>query len=336
MDKCPKCGADLKQGDSFCRMCGVSLLNSSDFYDQNGQNNTSDSNVHDSFQTYSNLDPDDDLINAYIGKNADKLKQGGFSIYTFLFGAIYALYRKMWVVGFSWLFGGILINLFLPGLGSIASIGAIIWISIEFNKWYLNDVKENVSSIKKMYSNMSREQLIEICRKKGGTTIVPVIIISILFFLFIGLFTILVVIGILYGDGLYSNERLGDLTFSVPENSIGSTSSDNSVNYDFSFDDSSDSCSLSVNKVNGILYDDAKEYVEREKAFVDDFSGVSSKTINGVSWYYADGKDDGVEKYFYAAKNDDYIYLVEFDIGSNSDYNCSAARRTVFNNLRFE
>ena len=88
MNICPNCGSNLKDGDKFCRKCGTKVeLRNNDL-------KTLIKNISIS---------DDDLINAYIGKNADKLKNGTFSANTFFLGSLYVLYRKMWLLGIGWL-----------------------------------------------------------------------------------------------------------------------------------------------------------------------------------------------------------------------------------------
>lgn len=346
MNNCPKCGSSVNPGESFCRMCGASLLDNSfnSFEDQHSvqqdvqplfqpvfkQNGFQSSN---DFQSQNSSD-DDVLVDAFIGKNADKIKKGDFSICTFFFGSIYALYRKMWLVGFAWIFGSIVVNMFLPFFGNLVSIGAHIWISIEFNKWYLSNVKEQVSSIKKMYPGKSIDELAKICRQKGGTTVVPVVIFSILLFLFIGLFVLFVVVGILSYSN-YASSSFDGLSVPVPESFVESNFSfSNYKVYNSSFSDSSDSCSLTVSKSSTILYDDAKEYLE---SFVSDVDSViDTKVINDITWYYAESQSTYNHKYYYTSQNEDDVYRVEFSIVRDDDGKCSKAYNTVLNFMEFK
>ena len=47
---------------------------------------------------------------------------------------------------------------------------------LKFNKWYLDDAKKQINKIKMSNPQASESELISICSKKGGTSIVPVIL----------------------------------------------------------------------------------------------------------------------------------------------------------------
>ena len=323
MGYCPKCGSVVNQGEAFCRMCGADL----------SQQNNFQQPISDQFQS----GDDSILIDAYIGKNADKIKNGGFSVCTFFFGAMYALYRKMWVVGFAWIFGSFIVNMFIPLVGGFISMGVGIWISIEFNRWYLSNVREQVDSIKKMNSGKSMEELAKICSQKGGTTIVPIIIISLLSFIAIGLLVFIFIVGFLYGFTGYSSASLGDLYYPIPEDFVGSNYNvEDYRGYDSSYFDSGDSCNMTINRVSAFLYDDAKSYLESSISSTDILNDVGVKTINDTTWFYADVQSIYAQEYYYTARKGDFIYRIEFDIKSDDDKKCSAAHNMVSRFMEFE
>lgn len=167
MNVCPNCGSNLKDGDKFCRKCGtkVELKN-------NGLK-TFIKNI-----TIS----DDDLINAYIGKNADKLKNGTFSANTFFFGSLYVLYRKMWLLGIGWLAVNLIVGAFLEPVSNVISIALSVVLGLKFKNLYLKYVIEEVNKIKIENNNASREELMMICTNKGGTSILGVILPIIIIF----------------------------------------------------------------------------------------------------------------------------------------------------------
>jgi len=190
---CPKCNSQLKPGVVFCDTCGSKLIfnmtgegvsvrieenNSHEFASQKNNDNLNISQqINASMnQVSSNNDVDElSLIDAYIGKNSDKLKSG-FSFCTLLFGVMYVFYRKMWGLGFLWLLINIAISIFLPKLPFLGLILNII-ISCCFKNLYINHATNKVRQIKLQYSNFSNSELVYVCSKKGGTTIVPIIII---------------------------------------------------------------------------------------------------------------------------------------------------------------
>lgn len=124
-----------------------------------------------------------DLIDAYIGKNADKLKNGSFSGGVFFFGFLYVLYRKMWLLGFVWFAGALIADMFLPDIANGVFLISNIIICLQFKKWYLKYVVEQVDTIKAANPGNTQEQLMMICSQKGGTTLVPVIIVIVIFFI---------------------------------------------------------------------------------------------------------------------------------------------------------
>ena len=71
MNTCSNCGANIEQGETFCKVCGNQITN---------------------------IGNADNLINAYIGDNVDAvdaIRNRVFSFNTFLFGIYYVIYRKV-------------------------------------------------------------------------------------------------------------------------------------------------------------------------------------------------------------------------------------------------
>ena len=132
MNNCPNCGSKVNQGEAFCKVCGTKLsspqniTNNTQQYQQYTNQNTNSISQLINYQNINNQQINNNLnsqqpqnniyqnniiynndneylIDSYIGKNAEKLKNGGFSTNTFFFGSLYVLYRKMWLLGFIWL-----------------------------------------------------------------------------------------------------------------------------------------------------------------------------------------------------------------------------------------
>ena len=126
------------------------------------------------------------LLNAYIGVNAEKLKDGSFSWSALLLATYYTLYRKMWLLSIVWFVGSIIISMFLPSFSNIISFIINFIVALQFKDWYINHAVEKIKKIKLDNPNASEEELIKICRKKGGTSITaalsPFIILIILYF----------------------------------------------------------------------------------------------------------------------------------------------------------
>ena len=158
MYKCRRCGAIIQNGDNFCRSCGINLLN------QKVLCELKEEKVN-----------DNELINAYIGKNADKLKNG-FSICSLFGGTVYFFYRKMWLLGITWILVNYLFGLYLPSAFLYLFVIFDIFIAFNFKKYYLNYVKEQIKKIKIYNNYLDNNDLKELCQKNGGTSIIALII----------------------------------------------------------------------------------------------------------------------------------------------------------------
>mgnify|MGYP003305173960 CR=1 FL=1 len=71
---CPKCGAIINLGENFCKECGTKVISENRmetfyFEDSSFQNNQT-------IMTNQDNHNQDILIDAYIGKNIDKIKNG--------------------------------------------------------------------------------------------------------------------------------------------------------------------------------------------------------------------------------------------------------------------
>lgn len=156
---CKKCGSNLQNDAELCQNCGEKVIYED--YEQNDNN-------------YIN---DEELIDAYIGKNANKIKNKRFSFSTFFFGVVYFFYRKM-ELGLVWFALNIITNYKFGDLANelSGSCLAIIFLipnivfAFMFKNLYMNQVKKDVDLIKKTNAGKTRDELIKLCKKKGGTS----------------------------------------------------------------------------------------------------------------------------------------------------------------------
>ena len=106
----------------------------------------------------------------------------------------------MYFVGFTLFAGLFMLGLILSDKTvTIVSFFIGIICSIFFKKWYFQKVKERITKIKAENSSLSKEQLLIICKQRGGVVIWPVIvfIICTLIYIFIALMSTSEVLGIL-------------------------------------------------------------------------------------------------------------------------------------------
>lgn len=170
--RCSNCGSELESGVTFCKNCGTKVNNENQQY-TNVNSNTNNSN----FVT----DVDDELVSAYIGQSVSDFKNARFSIFAFIFLNFYLFYRKMWLVGIicylmTWLF-----NMFMPRMLSIVFVLVFYFvIAYRFKDMYLQHAKSKIQKIINENPNMTRNEIISLCRKKGGKSVIALVIFIIL------------------------------------------------------------------------------------------------------------------------------------------------------------
>ena len=147
-------------------------------------------NVNNPVSQNENDENDDELIDYYIGNKAAQFRQGGFSIFTLLFGYIYVFYRKMYLYGFLWMAIILIISFFLRQLAFIGPVAIAIIMAISFKKLYMEHVRDQVNQIKAENPGSSREQLKAICSQKGGVAIWPIIVFGVPTVIYIGIIII--------------------------------------------------------------------------------------------------------------------------------------------------
>ena len=289
---------------------------------------------------------EDMLIDAYIGKKADKFKSGGFSWCTFFFGTYYILYRKMWIFG---------IILWAIGLVIGKVIGTLEWLELIidlivgisaaciFKEKYLSHATKKVREIKEKNANKTHEELMVICKKKGGTSILP----------------ILLIVGIVLvttGMELYQNfdsynkakDRLDEIKGNETTTPIEITREKLNVTLTAGFEEvtndstlyssiyreysSNSSCLFYLSTMNANGATSATEKMEIDRSHYEVTNPIEEKKINGNTWAYM-SKDN---IYFYKIIYNDKIYDIRFTIYSeNREKNCSKIHSEILESIKF-
>ena len=129
-----------------------------------------------------NVDLNEKLSLEYVGTKYEKLKNKKFSIPSLFFGWLYIAYRKFYSLLIVYV---ILERIYSAMLSSVLKEKPILVIclfipniilALVFNKLYLNNVKKKVSEIRNSNPEASESELSSICSKKGGVSIVSLIL----------------------------------------------------------------------------------------------------------------------------------------------------------------
>ena len=383
MNKCINCGAEIKPGENFCGDCGTPVnkppVENNTVIQNNEQSATGVEQTTTPVQAAPVTAPapaetnnpnasveqvtttpvqatssaqkseteedkvDEELLDAYIGKNIRDIKNKSFSWCTFFFNSIYLLYRKMWLYGFGLLFGVLILDFFLPYIGGLATVGAIILFSIKFKEWYIKDAIEKIEQIKISNPGKTKEELKELCRKKGGTTIIPVVV-----YIVISIVLPIIIVFIFYPeikeeivDGQIEangKNKVGSLIYDVPkEYKLFSSSTDSYKSYRAELDDYT-SCYLSIISHPADLYEnDPRVCLDKEIYFksTDEVNKDENYIINNNSWMKVAVESDYKTDYYYAISHGDRIYEVEYDI-DNEDDPCEDLNNKVISSMEFE
>lgn len=124
---------------------------------------------------------DEKLLMAYIGNNYSKIIQKKFSLPALFLSWIYILYRKIYIPTIIGMVVIIILG-FLPSIiYSIIVFTFVILLGANFNNWYIIYAQKQIQKIKTNNPNVNENQLIDICKQKGGTNIWLAIVIYIIF-----------------------------------------------------------------------------------------------------------------------------------------------------------
>jgi len=144
----------------------------------NVQNNRTQHNV-----LHGSMHIDDELLDAYIGENADSIKTQGVSWPNFFFGMYYTVYRKMWPLSIALFIANVIMNIFLPSISLYIRLLLDLFVFFSFNKMYVEYAKDDIRNIIFQNPNASRAEIIQKCKEKGGTSVVAVIVLIIIYML---------------------------------------------------------------------------------------------------------------------------------------------------------
>lgn len=119
---------------------------------------------------------DESLVQAYIGKNYEKISKNPFNIPAFFFAGPYLFYRKK----VTWGIGVLAIYLILiiisnivhnPAISTVFSTLIGVLCAFLFNKLYIKSIHKYIAKMRTENPNISIEELKGLCAAKGGTSV---------------------------------------------------------------------------------------------------------------------------------------------------------------------
>lgn len=335
---CFRCGTKVEDNQKYCPHCGADVLEELNRYNypsSKEQEPNVKSTSHEEQYAYSiqySFGKEEDLIEAYAGKNYNKIKSSKFSIPTFFFGSIYFFYRKLYILSLSY----ILISIFLSILTPLLFI-IHLSLTIGFSTIYLKTVENRVKKIKQQNTNAGKDTLLEQCRKKGGTNIFGTILLIILFSL-----VPLIAFNIYKYNktetielNVEQNFTIGDITYTIPKG-FEKIEYDDLSTYNLYTDTNYCSISFSINDYAN-FYENAKEYLN-ETTYTsqnDSVSPMESIIIKNKEWQHLTIEKNYETENRYAMKDSNVMYIIETN-NDKEDSICNDYYQQILNSITYK
>lgn len=368
---CPYCNKEINDTNKYCNYCGKKISdeneheNQFDYSKQYSNVEREETENHDNQYSYSllysnmfnnTINSDEDYLKIYVGQNYDIIKEKKFSIPALLLGPLYLFYRKMWFRAIIL----ILINLALIGyqnsnIALLFEIVIAVYLGIKFNTFYLEHAEKTVEEIKISNPDKSSTELLEICKKKGGTAPLSIIIIIFLVIIFILALILIPVMGYIIYDSNQSEQesnhkennilekyqKIENMEYEVPKNVEKSEYSNADYHYYTTYNSKyyeyNCTFSLTANKYTN-LYKTPEDYINRNiSPYIKETNIKTANTkINNITWKYLSVSSDTKTENYYLTLNNNVLYIIEIRGYDESKISaCKNAENDLINSITF-
>lgn len=285
---CLRCGTKVEENTVTCPHCKANIKEEYARYNYIPSSEEKKSNSHNDQYLYSikySYGNEEDFIQAYIGKNYEKIKKSDFSIPSFFLGPFYFCYRKYYLLTFIWI-----LCFFLFFTTGILPLIMAIALGFLFPKLYLQEVKRRTKQIRLKNKNQGKETIKEICSKKGGTSIISPIILLVIIIVFISTISFITTTTITEQEPLKENTdyQVGKITYTIPRGYEKSDYQSEDYKY-YSVYKENTYCSITIENVTyASLYKNAEEYL-KENTYIstnDQVDPIEQITIQDKTWLH--------------------------------------------------
>ena len=275
-----------------------------------------------------NIMQDEKYIEAYIGKNYDKIMNSSFSWPTFLISIIYFFYRKLWLYAIIYYIISFIITLIfdtifkMPTITSLISVIYSFIVAKKFKDLYLYKINRDIKKIR--MSTNDEKEILEKIKKKGGVSNIALII-------SIVIYSVILIISykeeyerisnILNNTGDITEEKVTNIQYNVPEGFVNNYESNTYSSYKYT--DEENDCNFIIQTMNN-NYDNEETYLKN----VYQANNIESIVINNNTWYYFNEENT----YIYALIYEDKLYTLNYYINIDSGV-CSSSLNDLTNSL---
>ncbi len=321
---CPNCGSKLEEKEKFCKYCGTSLSKIE-----------SDTDYTD---IKANID-EEDLVKSYVGNHYDKIVNCGFSFPTFFFSIFYTLYRKMWLYSFLWIIFDFIVLMvfdFYTCILIFLFVNALL--AVHFSNLYLKLARKRIQQIKQNNNSMSNEDILNLCKKKGGTSMVALILAIFMIIIFI-----IFAIGIYFAIELFSDTETPSnhitsnlLQYELPPG-FSNTNEYSNQYQRFSYMSSTDYCAIHIKMKKNYQNKSLEDYFKSSiySSLEDKVGDITTKNINGTNWNYVSISNQKSTKHYLATIKNKDIYEIEYSIYQDDTKYCTNNYEKFINSLDF-
>lgn len=317
--------------------------------------------VNNQVQTNNTSFDDEELLKAFIGKNYDKISTQSFNLAGLIFTSFYMIYRKMFLFGL--LFFIISLVVFSAISNFLVAIGFSLLVGFLFNKLYLWYAKRKIAKIKIKNADKTADEIKEICKNKGGTSVgqlalgivleVVIVVIALVIITFMGLislvFPFLSNVKTTTGNNSTNTQENGkfngmlsydtsiniakDFSITVPAN-FKNESNKYSYNYVYkSGQGTFDECSVNLKVVND--YASAEKLIKQMASYYTKNNPKEATTtkINGLDWTYFSNNDAFGATYYYGTTKNNKVYLLQYEAQEDAAVDCDSYREGILNSV---
>ena len=179
---CKNCGEKLRSNEKFCTVCGYYNDDEGDLLENKEQEKKQEFKEEiapeaEEIEETENQEPNENLMEVYIGEDYKWVMEKPFNIYALLFSWMYFLYRKLYLTGIIGLvITGIILE-YVPAIVIPYIVLSMVGSGIFFNKLYIKIVERKVKAIEKDSLGLDSETIERKCKRRGGVTvIIPLVI----------------------------------------------------------------------------------------------------------------------------------------------------------------
>lgn len=309
--------------------------------------------------SYDNLltKKDDKLFKLYLGSGYEKLTSKLWNWAAFFFGPIYLIYRKVYMVGFVWLFLNEFIVLFSPIakvnpiITIIILIISIICIGLFSNQIILNHVGTKIVNYKMVEDD--KEKLRKMVEKNGGTNFLLAFIVCLIVS---GLSSMVInsqLMGFLdesnstYNPSMFNEDRVyfngqvqideninisDNVTLQVPEDFY--LANDDNYRYYYVYKDPDAHiplCSIELEKVKG--YKTPELFISAIASYHLELEENIKTLENNYLWKYINVTDSSKNIYYATTSINNDMYLLKLTYQYTLEEECGSHFEEVLNSI---